>query len=177
MKLRTSHIALSVGFILGITLSLTGVFVSAMPVASLENAPRPTWTRSVPPTFTPTPSAPLSTPTARPPDSTREIWLRVELAPWCDGRSLWTVMQWQDGLGQWHDIPGWQGPLDIVTGDIGRKVWVFPATMSGSGPFRWRVCPRPPDGINQWCVVSDAFELPYGAREYINLQLLPAPVQ
>ncbi len=48
---------------------------------------------------------------------------------------VWTVVQWQDNAGGWHDVEGWQGTLDA--GD--RKVWWLASNLFGKGPFRWSV--------------------------------------
>jgi hypothetical protein len=48
---------------------------------------------------------------------------------------LWTVVQWQDGVGWWHDVEGWRaqvGPDQAVTW------WVAPRDLD-TGPFRWLV--------------------------------------
>lgn len=58
-------------------------------------------------------------------------------------QDLWTVVQWQDPWGYWHDVNGWQGNLDKVyaSGDQikGMKSWWVPADMFGNGSFRWQV--------------------------------------
>jgi hypothetical protein len=56
--------------------------------------------------------------------------------PW---QQLWTVVQWQDGEGVWHDVEGWRGTLDEVAGGVGRKVWWVAGPHLGKGPFRWVV--------------------------------------
>lgn len=48
---------------------------------------------------------------------------------------IWTVVQWQDALGDWHDVAGWQGTLD--EGNV--KTWWVGAEDLGTGPFRWVV--------------------------------------
>jgi hypothetical protein len=47
---------------------------------------------------------------------------------------LFAVVQWQDGLGRWHDIDEWRGE---IKGD--RVTWDVAAKDLGSGPFRWLV--------------------------------------
>lgn len=46
------------------------------------------------------------------------------------------IVEWQDGLGGWHPVGGWSGPLDA--GWHGAAWAVLPANF-GQGPFRWRV--------------------------------------
>jgi hypothetical protein len=65
----------------------------------------------------------------------------------------WTVVQWQDGSGNWHTVEGWQG-----TAYEGNRVlwWVSHADL-GKGPFRWVVY-RSPGGV--WLGNSQSFNLP-----------------
>ena len=63
-----------------------------------------------------------ATPTPRPPDVERDdkpagahIVLPVPSAP----VGAWTIVQWQDSAGGWHDIEGWQGTLD----ESDQKMW------------------------------------------------------
>ncbi len=59
------------------------------------------------------------------------IVLRVPSAP----ADVWTVVQWQDSAGGWHDVDGWQGTLDADN----RIVWWLAPDLFGKGPFRWSV--------------------------------------
>jgi hypothetical protein len=45
---------------------------------------------------------------------------------------LWAVVQWRDGLGEWHDVEGWQGILEKDW-----HPWYVKPKDFGSGPFRW----------------------------------------
>lgn len=58
------------------------------------------------------------------------IQLTISSAP----ADLWTMVQWQDALGDWHDVSGWQGTLDD-----GVKTWWVDEAHYGKGPFRWAV--------------------------------------
>ena len=81
----------------------------------------------------PTPAPTLPAP---PPSPTGGfIYLRVQSAR----QELWTIVQWQDGLGDWHDVEGWQGTLDDIQNEIGDKVWWVAKEGLGTGPFRWLV--------------------------------------
>jgi RimJ/RimL family protein N-acetyltransferase len=57
------------------------------------------------------------------------IELQVSAAP----PDAWTVVQWRDDQGHWHDVEGWRGELDTVD----RKVWWVAQREFRSGPFRW----------------------------------------
>jgi hypothetical protein len=59
------------------------------------------------------------------------IVLRVPSAP----PDVWTVIQWQDNAGGWHDVDGWQGTLDAGN----QKMWWLAPDLFGKGPFRWLV--------------------------------------
>ncbi len=48
---------------------------------------------------------------------------------------VWTVVQWQDNAGGWHDVEGWQGTLDAGE----QKTWWLAPNLFGKGPFRWLV--------------------------------------
>ena len=104
--------------------------VAALPAhtqAALAGPPRPT----------PRPKrAPASAPTG----ATIALALRFDPLrpqagiPWQD---LWTVVQWQDGWGNWHDVEGWQGTLDGIVDGEGRKTWWLSRELFDQGPFRW----------------------------------------
>lgn len=66
--------------------------------------------------------------------------------------SVWTVVQWQDANGDWHDVDGWRG--SAAGGVV--EWWVAPKDFS-TGPFRWVVYPTA-DG--EMIAVSEPFYLP-----------------
>lgn len=47
---------------------------------------------------------------------------------------LWSVVQWQDAGGGWHDVDGWRGEVQN-----GRTIWWVEKPHWGTGPFRWVV--------------------------------------
>jgi hypothetical protein len=59
------------------------------------------------------------------------IILQVPSAP----AGVWTVVQWQDSAGGWHDIDGWENTLD----EGNKRVWWVAPAAFGTGPFRWLV--------------------------------------
>jgi hypothetical protein len=63
------------------------------------------------------------------------LWPQASI-PWQD---LWTVVQWQDRGGNWHDVEGWQGTPDGIVDGEGRKVWWLSWELFGQGPFRWAI--------------------------------------
>jgi hypothetical protein len=78
--------------------------------------------------------------------------------------AAWTVVQWQDALGGWHDVEGWQGDLD----EGQQKVWWVLEKDFGTGPFRWVVLARRGGPI--W-KLSAAFTLPAGGGRTTTVEL------
>lgn len=78
--------------------------------------------------------------------------------------ALWTLVQWQDAQGAWHDVEGWQGELDADHS----KTWWVGAEYLGAGPFRWLVL----SGA-QPIAISDTFSLPAraGAKVVVTTSL------
>jgi hypothetical protein len=70
-------------------------------------------------------------PTATPNPSTRII-LSLEKGSH-HSSDWWTVIQWQDDIGGWHDVAGWQGTFDANR----QVVWWLGPEHFGTGPFRW----------------------------------------
>jgi len=134
---------LGLAIVVGLTLLPTAITPAQEPTPT---PPLPTWTPGPPLTKTPVPT---STPLPPSVPAGGLIELRVPLTPpalrdiisW---QSLWTVVQWQDAWGEWHDVEGWQGTLDTVAvgenGEIvGQKLWWVATADLGKGPFRWLV--------------------------------------
>ena len=116
------------------------------------------------------PPRPPVTATVTPPDEEAaanggRIQLQAQFSqswPWDDvhWQSLWTVIQWYDPAGNWHNVDGWQGSLDTIeqqeAGWVGQKTWWAGEEILGAGPFRWLVYGQ--DG--QLLATSDNFALP-----------------
>jgi hypothetical protein len=114
-----------------------------------STSPAPTWTPGPPaPTWTPGPP-PLKTPIpspARTDGAVIELNVRFPSSwPWAQihWQELWTIVQWQDGFGDWHDVTGWQGTLDSISYQdgvyAGKKVWWAGRDQAVPGTFRWLV--------------------------------------
>jgi hypothetical protein len=80
--------------------------------------------------------------------------------------TAWTVVQWGDALGGWHEVDGWQGELD----DGQQKVWWVLGKDFGTGPFRWVVYQR--RGGPVWAL-SQPFWLPAGAGQWTRVTAEP----
>lgn len=81
---------------------------------------------------------------------------------------VWAVVQWQDGLGRWQDVQGWQGWVETLWGETHGKVWWVSPRDLGAGPFRWALF------SNQQLVrASEPFYLPgeKGTTRVIPLRL------
>jgi hypothetical protein len=113
----------------------------------------------------PTPTAisagPIS-PLAPPPGA--YIELRVPSAP----AGLWTGVQWQDGVGDWHAVDGWQGTLDAVVDGEGSKLWWVAQAQWGQGPFRWELYQGQGGPV---LARSDLFSLPGAANQTVRVQV------
>ena len=72
---------------------------------------------------------------------------------------VWTIVQWVDEFGDWHDVVGWQGTVEL---DGTQTWWVAPDDL-GKGPFRWQVYDSPTGDV---IATSDEFMLP-GQKRYV----------
>ena len=146
------------GFLLlGLTLPLISIATPAA-TASTPIVLRPTF----PPLPTPTPR-PTATPVPTLPPG---AYIELHLTP--PDPTLWTQVEWQDGLGEWHRVDGWQGPIDGVRQGIGWKRWWLAADLFGRGPFRW-VALNHQDGT--LIAASAPFTLPTGAGVIVVVPL------
>lgn len=78
-------------------------------------------------------------------------FIELEAKPMRAG--LWTRVQWQDALGNWHAVAGWQGAFNPDQ----RVLWYVGAEHLGKGPFRWLVYEGETGGL---LATSDPFDLP-----------------
>ncbi len=150
--------------------------------ASAALPPRPTPSPTPIPTLPPTPTsapAPTSPPTATakaaPPQaiSGAILQLQVNFAPawpWdtAHWQTLWTIVQWQDDLGNWHDVKSWQGSLDERVYRQGYKTWWVAAENLGQGPFRWTIYKNQGGELLN---ISAPFNLPATAGEHLTVQV------
>ncbi|MDX1688329.1 MAG: hypothetical protein R3248_10130 [Candidatus Promineifilaceae bacterium] len=104
-----------------------------------------------------------STPTPQPPILGAFITLRAWNAP----VDAWTAVQWQDGLGDWHDVDGWRGHLDDSEGQ--EKIWWVAPEDFGTGPFRWLVYGEERDEL---LAASGGFYLPSRPGEVVIVDVL-----
>ena len=88
----------------------------------------------------------------------------IELQVQPNQTGLWTVVQWQDSAGDWHNVEGWQGDLEPA----GSRRWWVAAKDFETGPFRWMVAQSP--GAPS-LGVSAPFNLPNQANEILRIQL------
>ena len=105
------------------------------------------------------------TPTPKPPKLPNgAIELTVESAP----AGLWTVVQWQDALGGWHNVEGWQGTLD--EGD--KKTWWVDKADYDKGPFRWVVYQGQGGDL---LATSESFYLPSSHGQTVRVEVSLTP--
>ena len=100
------------------------------------------------------PPRPDPTSTPRPTKAIAKIKLSVIGAT----DSYYTVVQWLDALGGWHDVQGWRGRLD----EYDRKLWVVERKDFGTGPFRWALYDDPGSEL---LATSESFFLPAGRNQ------------
>ncbi len=110
------------------------------------------------PTLTPTPYAAPA----------RSVGSYIELRVPTDNIGLWTVVQWQDPQGAWHDVETWRGILDEINNHKGDKLWWVYARDYGKGPFRWVVYDRPG---GQVLAASQSFNLPGAPNQHVIVEV------
>ena len=93
-------------------------------------------TLAAPPALPPRPTPAAPTPVSMS-ASTSPGWAGIELHVQAARPGLWTVVQWQDALGGWHDVEGWRGTLDEISNGVGKKKWWVARPNFDTGPFRW----------------------------------------
>ena len=124
---------------------IAGVVCSLLAVALLLS-PVQTALADLPPRHPPKPDCQAA---PKPATAGAFVELHVHFGPawpwstvhWQD---LWTVVQWQDEKGHWHDVEGWRGRLNyVVAGEggetVGTQVWWIAESDLGGGPFRWLI--------------------------------------
>jgi len=144
----------------GVCVLLAVAVLPAYPQAALAGPPRPT---------------PRSRPASAPTGATIALAIRFDPLwpqagiPWQD---LWTVVQWQDGWGTWHDVAGWQGTPDGIVDGEGRKVWWLSWELFGQGPFRWVIYrARGGDPL----ATSEPFHLPTAPGQSVRVDVAIGP--
>jgi hypothetical protein len=159
MNTQTSIRSASITGILGTLLLIAGLPVLSMATPSAL-PPRPT------PLPTPTPTPTPQPPSIPAPPTGGYIVLRATSAQ----TEMWTIVQWQDALGDWHDVTGWQGTFDEIVAGTGVKTWWVAEANFGQGPFRWVVYQE--FGGRQ-LAVSEPFDLPDVAGEWVVVEMGP----
>lgn len=96
--------------------------------------------------------------------------------PWAKmpGQELYTLVQWQDGHGNWHNVEGWQGTFDEIVNGVGIKLWWVAESDLGSGPFRWVICKSYAEPT-KILAKSEPFHLPSASRQVLTVKVLLAP--
>jgi len=89
------------------------------------------------------------------------IELQVTPAP----VGAWSVVQWQDSNGNWHDVEGWRGSIP----ENGVQRWAVEAKDFNTGPFRWVVMKGQSGPV---AGISDLFNLPARANETVQVTVV-----
>lgn len=119
-----------------LTLMLTTIIATVLlssPIWLTSTVPAVQADSDLPGRATPVPT-PESSDTGSSKEKSAMVGAYIELTGVGASSSTWAVVQWQDGIGNWHDVGGWQG--DLAAGS--QRWWVHPKDF-GTGPFRWQV--------------------------------------
>ncbi len=155
---------------------IASVIICALLVLVSLPSPARTALADLPPRFTPTPTPPAQ-PAPQSALAGAQIQLRAQFSqdwpaagiPW---QELWTVVQWQDEWGYWHNVEGWQSTLDEVQDCVGTKTWWLDQGLLGKGPFRWRVYRSQGATL---LATSSTFNLPARTGETTTIELALGP--
>ena len=120
-----------------------------------------------PPLITQADLPPLNTPTpqrdsGRDRDRAKAPIAHIELQAQSAPIGAWSVVQWQDSDGNWHDVEGWRGSLS----DGGFQRWAVERKDFNTGPFRWQVRQSLTDPA---LGSSDPFSLPAEANQTLRV--------
>jgi hypothetical protein len=137
---------LLVGMVVGLLVSSSTVSAEPKPTQPPKNTPTPV-KPTVPPKTSPQPTPQDTTPSPDPNSTpfpggeggTIELLAGLPSSGTVRLREVFTVVQWQDGNGDWHDVEGWRGQPDNIVGRTALKTWWVSEDDLGTGPFRWRV--------------------------------------
>lgn len=102
----------------------------------------------------PDPNPPAPTPE---PDPGAGIALRVNGID----TPYWAVVQWQDGLGNWHDVDGWRGEVENHY-----VIWYVTPNLFGKGPFRWVVYRG-----DEILGISESFNMPTVSNSLLTVSI------
>ena len=150
----------------GISLILLAAMLLTSPATSAAQPGAP----AVLPTRVDTPP-PISRAKREPPPVGAWIELRMACQPSCavlPWQEMWTVVQWQDGLGRWHDVEGWQGKMEVIGGDQATRSWWVDHKDFGAGPFRWLICQ---ENCHNPLGASASFYLPDGLNRVVAVEV------
>ncbi len=82
-----------------------------------------------------------------------ELWVSGAVGP------VSAVVQWQDGLGTWHDIDGWRGEVEDDT-----VLWFVAEKDFSTGPYRWVVY----DDTGT-LGTGESFDMPTGVKQLVQV--------
>ena len=96
----------------------------------------------------------------------------IELYVLSNRADLWTVIQWQDHFGIWHNVEGWQGTPDEIENGKGRKTWWIGQANMETGPFRWLIYQS---AQGRLLGRSSPFYLPGRVEQVVKVEVSLAP--
>lgn len=86
-------------------------------------------------------------------------YIRLTVSP--AQSKLWSVVQWQDAGGNWHDVEAWRGVIDQS-----QQMWWVAEKDFGTGPFRWVIYR---DSGGEILAQSQQFFLPAANNQLIDV--------
>jgi hypothetical protein len=142
---------------------------SAIQAHASDFPPRPTDVMPPRPTEV-MPSRPAPSPVLSEPGTSPEGYIELHIRS--IHANLWTVVQWQDHSGRWHDVEGWRGAPDEVVSGEGKKVWWVGKADLGTGPFRWLIYQSQKGKL---LAQSQPFYLPHLSGETVKVEVSLTP--
>ena len=106
------------------------------------------------------PPRPEPTPTPNP-----HVGAGIELSVSGAASPYYAVVQWQDGLGGWHDVDSWRGEVEND-----HVLWYVSSDLFGKGPFRWVVYKG-----EETLGISESFDMPAGTNTLVHVAVTVAP--
>jgi hypothetical protein len=119
------------------------------------------------PGLPPRPTVPTPTPASKSKSVTGagiELWVTSSTSP------LYAVVQWQDGLGEWHDVEGWRGRVED-----GHVLWFVSKDHFGQGPFRWLLYQDAAAPAASALATSESFDLPDKPNMVVRVRVTAEP--
>lgn len=113
------------------------------------------------------PQSALALPPRPDPPSTSDpnVGAGIELSVSGVASPYYAIVQWQDGLGDWHNVDSWRGEVEND-----RVIWYVSPDLFGKGPFCWVVY-RDQETLG----ISESFTMPLAANTLVRVTVAVTP--